>query len=267
LVDPDCDRAAALTLAWRTVLAQGKADLLHLRRVRDDAAIATLAPIGSIPPDDAAPFVELARADTIAFHKGRRRKKLNQYMSALEEFGEVAFEALRDPEAKIRTVDQAVAFKRDWMRRRALWSGGYTHPAAVAFTRFIAQDPAFIVLALKSGDAQVAIDVGYEMHGTFWSLVKSYDNRFAELTPGHLIMLRELEFCAAHGIERLDFLAPTHRYKREWSTGSVGVRDAVIPLTWRGKMFARASDVALPAVKRLLGHFVSRRGAEPVPVR
>lgn len=265
LVDPDCDRAVALDLAWQTVLSRSHADLLYLRRVRDDASIATLTAIGSIPADDAAPFADLELAATAANHKGRRRKKLRERMTTLAGIGEVTFEVLKDTEQKIAAVDEAVAFKRDWMRRRALWSGGYTHPAAVAFTRFIATDPAFVVMSLRSGATRVAIDVGYEMRGTFWSLVRSYDSRFAELTPGHLIMMHELDYCVGQGLTQLDFLAPSQRYKREWSTGAVAVRDAIIPLTLRGRMFACASDVALPAVKRVLGHFISRRAAETAP--
>lgn len=265
LVDPDCDRPTVVDLAWQTLLSQARADILYLRRVRDDASIAAVPAIGSIPADDAAPFIDVELAATAAYHKGRRRKKLRQRMTTLAEIGEVTFEVLKDTEQKIAAVDEAVAFKRDWMRRRALWSGGYTHRAAVAFTRFIATDPAFIVMSLRSGPTRVAIDVGYEMRGIFWSLVRSYDSRFAELTPGHLIMMHELDYCVGQGFTQLDFLAPSQRYKREWSTGSVGVRDAIIPLTWRGRMFARASDVALPAIKRVLGHFISRRTAEPAP--
>jgi CelD/BcsL family acetyltransferase involved in cellulose biosynthesis len=262
LVDPACDRPAALNLAWQAVLTRGRADLLHLRRVRDDAAIAALEPIGSIPADDAAPFIEIAHAATAPYHKGRRRNKLRERMAKLAKHGEITFEVLNDPAEKVRAVEQAIAFKRDWMRERALWSGGYTHPAATAFTPFIAQDPGFVVLSLKAGTTPVAIEAGYVMRGTFWSLVKTYDIDFAELTPGHLIMLHELDYCAAQRLDRLDFLAPSQRYKKEWSTGAVGVRDAIVPLTWRGKVFAHAARIALPTAKRILGHLVSRQAPQ-----
>jgi CelD/BcsL family acetyltransferase involved in cellulose biosynthesis len=247
-------RARALARAWNVMVSRGDVDLLSLRRIRNDAAIATLPAIAAWAPSDSAPFIELERAAEIAFRSGKRRRELGRCLRKLSALGEVAFEVVQDPAEKIRAVDRLVKLKRVWMRQRALWSGGYTHPAADAFTRFLASDPAFTVFVLRVGSEAVAIEAGYVLNGTYWCLTRSYDPRFALLSPSHLLAQRSIDHWAALGLSHFDFLAPAQPYKMDWSTGAVGVRDALVPVTLRGRLFARAVTIGRPALKRILGY-------------
>lgn len=259
LVVSGCDRARALTSAWNLLVSRMDVDVLSLRRIRDDAAIATLPAIAAAAPNDSAPFVELKRADKIAFRSGKRRRELGRCLRNLSALGEVAFEVVQDPAEKIRAVDRLVKLKRSWMRHRALWSGGYTHPATNAFTRFLASDPAFTVFVLRVGSDSAAIEAGYVLNGTYWCLTRSYDSRFALQSPSHLIAQHSIDHWAALGLSCFDFLAPAQPYKMDWSTGAVGVRDAIIPVTWRGSLFARGAAMGRPTFKRILGYTNSMR--------
>lgn len=253
LVASDCDRSRAVASAWKLVTSRTDVDVLSLRHVRDDAAIAAIPAVAAVASNDVAPFLELSVAAGTKHWSGRRRRELTRCFRKLSAYGEVKFVRVLDLSEKISTVDHAVGLKRAWMRRRGLWSGGYTHPAADAFTRFIAPDPSFEVFVLKAGDAAAAIETGYVLGKTYWALTRSYDDRFAAMAPSHLITQRTVDHFARLGLDRYDLLPPCQPYKMDWSTGTIGVRDVLSPLTWLGVLFARTSRVAWPAIKRLLG--------------
>jgi CelD/BcsL family acetyltransferase involved in cellulose biosynthesis len=252
LVLQDCDRASAVAAAWKLLTSGCGADLLYLRRIRDDAAISLLPAVGQMPAIDYAPFVDLNRAAGMAHRSGQRRKTLRKSLRRLSSLGEVVFECIDSPTEKIHAVDQAVALKRAWMRRRGLWSGGYAHPAADTFTRFLAPDPAFKVTVLRVGEHSAGIEAGYVHGDTYWALTKSYDEKFAAMGPGQLLTQWLIDYYAARGMTRLDFLSPEQKYKLEWSTDKVGVRDMIVPVTWRGALLARAMATGLSAVKQVM---------------
>ena len=246
-------RARAAASAWNWLITQADVDLIILRRVRDDAAVseAVTGACGSVNRDEAA-YIDTKLAAGMAHWSGRRRRKLTQWARKLGALGEVSFQRIDDPVEKIAAVDCGVRFKRDWMRRRGLWSGGYSHPAADAFTRFLAPDPAFRVSVLRVEGEYAAVEVGYAIRDTYWCLTRSYDARYAAFSPSHLLGQRSLADTAANGVSRIDLLPPLQPFKSVWCTGTVGVRDVYAPLTWRGAAFASVARTARPAAKRLL---------------
>jgi len=262
LVDSHCDRSEAVASAWTLVMARDDVDLVSLRRVRDDAAIAVLPAVIASAPNDRAPFADLSIATGTRQWSTRRRRKLERGLSKLSATGEVAFTRVLDTSGKIRAVERAVAFKRAWMRSRGLWSGGYMHPAADAFTRFLAPDPAFEVFVLKAGTEDVAIESGYALEGTYWCLTRAYNPLFTALSPSHLLGQRTLDYFAQLGLQCYDMLSPCQPFKLDWATGTIGVRDVLVPTTWRGALFARTSELAKPTLKRLLGR-IAAKPAQP----
>jgi len=247
-------RGWLLDAAWSAILSWRDIDLVELRRVRSDAAIATLPALASAEATcrTTAPFVDIRLAAGGDAHRSSRtRNALKRHRRKLAEHGEVAFEIVQDPEAKVRVVDEAVVFKRRWMVERGLWSDGYAHAAADQFTLTLAQQPGFCVSRLTVGGETAAVEAGYVMNGTYWSLTQSYDSRFAEHAPGRLLTWQFMDHCAASNIHMLDFLAPAHQYKREWSTGEIAVSDYLVPLTIKGSLLAATLGCARPALKRL----------------
>jgi CelD/BcsL family acetyltransferase involved in cellulose biosynthesis len=262
LIAADADRDQLLAMAWSAVRSWCDIDLVELRRVRADAAIVALPALvhAASVNATAAPFVDLQIAGAAAHRSSRTRNALRRHRKKLAEHGDVAFELVEAAEAKIRVVDEAVAFKRRWMAERGLWSDGYAHAAADAFTRPLAQRPGFCVARLTVGDATVAVEAGHVIGATYWSLTQSYDPRFASHAPGRLLTWQFIEYCVGAGIRTLDFLAPAHDYKREWSTGEVAVSDYLAPLTLKGSLLAAALGPARPALKRVYAHL-------PAPLR
>jgi CelD/BcsL family acetyltransferase involved in cellulose biosynthesis len=252
LIAADEDRNQLLQIAWSAIRSWHDIDLLEMRRVRADAAISALPALTGAAAANAtaAPFVDMKLAGGDTHRSSRTRNALKRHRRKLAEHGHVAFEVVDDVAAKIRVVDEAVAFKRIWMIERGLWSDGYAHAAANEFTRPLAQQPGFCVSRLTVGGATAAVEAGYVMGNTYWSLTQSYDPRFSDHAPGRLLTWKFMEHCANTGIQTLDFLAPAHSYKREWSTGEVAVADQLVPLTPKGSLLAAALRCARPALKR-----------------
>jgi CelD/BcsL family acetyltransferase involved in cellulose biosynthesis len=255
LIAADQDSRRLLAAAWSAIRGWGDIDLMEMRRVRADAAIAALPALAGATKANttAAPFVDLRIAAAAAHRSSRTRNALRRHQRKLAEHGDVAFEFVKEPQAKIRVVDEAVVFKRHWMMERGLWSDGYAHAAADQFTRALAPQPAFWVSRMTVGGATAAVEAGYVMGATYWSLTQSYDPRFAGHAPGRLMMWQFIDHCVSAGIHTLDFLAPAHEYKRHWSTGEIMVADHLLPLTLKGSLLAAALGPARPILKGLYG--------------
>jgi CelD/BcsL family acetyltransferase involved in cellulose biosynthesis len=251
------DRPRLLQAVWALVSSWTDIDLIELRRVRDDAAIATLPIIaggrGITDNLAAAPFVAISAATGAAHRSSRTRNALRRHQRKLAEHGEVRFEVIEDYGAKLKVMAEAIAFKRRWMETRGLWSSGYAHAANDAFTYGMTRSDSFLVARLVVGDTTAAVEAGFVVGSRYWSLIQSYSERFACHAPGRLLMWHFIDHCATRGIGLLDFLAPAHEYKKHWSTGEMPVRDHLIPLNIKGFILAHALKSGRPVLKRLFG--------------
>jgi CelD/BcsL family acetyltransferase involved in cellulose biosynthesis len=267
LVDPAGDRDRLIEAAWALIRSWADIDLVELRRVRDDAAIASLPVIAggrsAAANPDAAPFVDIRVAGGAAHRSSRTRNALRRHQRKLAEHGPVAFEAIRDPDNKARVVSEAITFKRRWMKERGLWSAGYFHAAADEFTHLLSRRDEFTVFRLTVGGTTAAVEAGFVMGDRYWSLMQSYDGRFASHAPGRLLMWHFIDHCSQVGIDWLDFLAPAHAHKRDWSTSEMPVRDYLIALTVKGSVLPRALKMGRPTLRRLYGLLpaAAQRGA------
>jgi CelD/BcsL family acetyltransferase involved in cellulose biosynthesis len=253
----DSDKARLLDAAWALIKSWKDIDLVELRRVRDDAAIASLPVIaagrGIIDNLVAAPFVDIRLATGAGHRSSKTRNALRRHERKLAEHGPVRFEVIEEHDNKIKIMSEAIAFKRRWMEARGLWSSGYAHGASNAFTSPLARSEQFLVARLAVGDTTAAVEAGFVIGDRYWSLTQSYNERFACHAPGRLLMWHFIDHCATRGIDWLDFLAPAHGYKRDWATGEMPVRDHLIPLSTKGLVWARALKFGRPALKRVFG--------------
>jgi CelD/BcsL family acetyltransferase involved in cellulose biosynthesis len=255
LLAPDADRAALLRCAWGAIAGSREVDVVELRRVRADAAIAALPLIASgavaAHCKTSAPAIAFEGGGAPLRRSGRTYNVLRKHERMLSRHGPVEFALIADPDAKAALVDEAIRLKHGWMRERGLWSAGYSHPANAAFQRALARRPEFLVARLTSGGVTAAIEAGIVDRGHYWSLLQGYDARFAEHGPGRLLTWRLVDWCPQGGIGYFDFLAPAHAHKREWANREVPVGDYVIPLTLRGRIAAFSMLYGRPLAKRM----------------
>jgi CelD/BcsL family acetyltransferase involved in cellulose biosynthesis len=109
-----------------------------------------------------------------------------------------------------------------------------------------------VVLRLLVNGEPAAFRFGFEHSGTHFAYMSAYDERFADVSPGKLLM----EFCVSgfkeRGMERLDMLAPAGQHKSEWCHEETGVGDYSLPLTGAGRLYADLYQARLrPALSKV----------------
>jgi CelD/BcsL family acetyltransferase involved in cellulose biosynthesis len=269
IVRRDCDAARLFADTVAHIARRDAIDAVHLRKVRDDAAVSGyLACHGvELPNATRAPFVDLTAPETDAggpVGAGARTAKNNRRKRRrLAELGKLSFE-VSPAGARARQVGcLALDLKRQWLAERGLISRTLADAACVAAIVEAIGDPEIgaRVSALSLDERPIAVEVGFVRKGTYYSYLAAIDPEFARFSPGSLQLADTIAWCRANGIECVDLLGPDDGHKRSWSTGSTGLTDWAVPLTLRGKVHTRLMlGVIEPAIKDAY-----RRS--PVPVR
>ena len=224
-------------------------DLVWLRRVRDDAALAVALQrrLGVGTARQTAPMVDLAGIeDVAAFHRrysSKLRASRNRRRRRLQEHGPLAFDHFGPSPEAVALVRTALRFKRDWARRRGILAPFLCDPRFEAF--FVAAAgaiggvPGLRVSALQRGAETLGIEISVLSHGRLFGHVLAPNPDHFSLGVGgvlaEMILLNALERRYAS----VDLMAPADPYKLEWATASVGVGDYVVPLSAGGRFYAR----------------------------
>jgi CelD/BcsL family acetyltransferase involved in cellulose biosynthesis len=269
IVRRDCDAARLFADAVAHIARRDAVDAVHLRKVRDDAAVSGYLACHAVelPHATRAPFVALTASITGAHgpaRAGARTAKNNRRKRRrLAELGKLSFE-VSPAGARARQVGSlALDLKRRWLAERGLISRTLADAACVAAVVEAIGDPetGARVSALSLDERPIAVEVGFVRKGTYYSYLAAIEPEFARFSPGSLQLADTIAWCRANGVECVDLLGPDDGHKRSWSTGSTGLKDWAVPLTLRGKVHTRLMlGVIEPAIKDAY-----RRS--PVPVR
>jgi CelD/BcsL family acetyltransferase involved in cellulose biosynthesis len=259
LFDPRADGKAALAAALASVRRAG-ADVIVLRRVRADSHLLALASSVLRPPTgtDSAPYAELgSHASYEAFLQTlskNMRKGLRNRRHHLENAGEVRFELLEGGPAAREAVAEAIGLKRRWMIQRGAVSTAFVDPATRECLLDLADASAgagAIVTRLMVNGEPAAIRFGFEYRGTYFAYISAYDQHFAQLAPGKMLMDFYISRFKERGIGRVDMLPPVDRHKTDWCRFETPVADYTLPLTRAGRAYAHYYQERLrPALKR-----------------
>jgi len=269
IVRRDRDAAGLFADAVTHIVRRDAVDAIHLRKVRDDAAVSGyLSRHGVVLPNATrAPFVVLTASMTVApgpVGAGARTAKNNRRKRRrLAELGKLSFE-VSPAGAPARHLGRlALDLKQRWLSERGLVSRTLADAACVDAVVEVIGDPesGAQVSALSLDEKPIAVEIGFVKRRTYYSYLAAIEPAFARFSPGSLQLADTIAWCHANGVECVDLLGPDDEHKRSWSTGSTGLKDWAVPLTLRGKVHARLMlGVIEPAIKDAY-----RRS--PVPVR
>lgn len=254
--------------AWQAATDPALAQLIYLRKVRDDARIAPLlARSTRTAATQYAPFIDVARDAT---SNARDARELRRVRRRLLELGDVAFEVLQG-NAAADAVGEAIALKRSWLDAQGALSRviGDDDWEQAIHAMAGANNAPLRVARLSVDSRTAAIEIGL-VHADRWcAFLGAVSPDFARYSPGHTQMAETVAYCRAHGLAIYDLLAPAEHYKRKMSHGAAAVRDYVAPLTATGWLGVLAAQ-GLPAVKsaaagmpRGLRRLVFRRRQRP----
>jgi CelD/BcsL family acetyltransferase involved in cellulose biosynthesis len=247
LIENGPDAIALMREAWAFVTRETGADVLRLRKVRQDSVIAPfLAELGAnVTSDLKAPYLDLASAPSFADYEKRyssnAKRNRKRQRRRLEDRGAVSLTWVDGgSEAEALTV-QAFHFKHTLLRQRGIVSPALADPRTARFfadvTRADVRPAGCHVLALKCNDQPVALEIGLRCLGRSAIHIISYDPDFEKTAAGALLMEDSIRRACDDGLKVFDLLAPGDGYKLEWADDAVGVRDWAKPVTLLGRAY------------------------------
>lgn len=268
LIDDVANAPALLRAALDYAIAETRADVVHLRRVRQDANVApVLFDSGArIVATADAPFLSLADVATFEAlserqSKGKRRNRSRQ-RRRLADRGEVSHRwYVSGAEAEALAV-RAFQYKRDWLAARGQYSRAFSDRNTVRFFSDVARADSHpagcYTFAVACDGHPAAIEVGLRAKGRSAIHIVTYDLAYEKAAAGALLMEDSLERAIRDGMDVFDFLPPVYDYKLEWSDTSMRVDDWALPVSAVGRLY---SAVYLGRLRGAL-----KRGVEGLPL-
>lgn len=254
-----------LAAGFDFLIKQANVDVVHLRKVRADAAIAPLLRARGVTFTDVqkAPFVSFDGATDYAAFEQRygkaARKNRKRQLRRLQDTGATSFERYAAGPAASDAAHVALTLKRDWLRQRGLVSPAVVDARTTGFFRDCAsgRGPAtgVEVGAVMSNGAVAAIEIAIQCKDRVALHLIAYDPRFEKTGAGALLMEDSIRRACQSGKAVLDLLAPGAAYKFEWADRSVDVGDCAFGLGTAGKVYACLYLTRVrPAAKALVEH-------------
>ncbi|WP_442753743.1 GNAT family N-acetyltransferase [Methylocystis sp. JAN1] len=222
---------------WRDV------DLFALTRLRAGCVMSD----GTIAGEPfTAPYVDLRAS------KPRRHKSIERRVKRLEAYGAILLEEAESPAKRESVTRHALALKRAWLAGKGAYSAGLSNPISEDFLAALARVGFLRANVLRVGGEIGAIDLGFLGGGAYRSLLGSYDNRFAEGSPGQALTGRLIARCAEEGLSAYDMLLPADAYKSAWATGETRIEARFLPTSLKGRAAAFVLAELRPMAKRMM---------------
>lgn len=243
------DRPGLVEAGWRAIMASG-ADLLEIRKLRDDSRLAEVA----LPVEPVVTARELALfalcdrrvadGEPGPGYSARERSNHRRRLRRLAECGAVDFATGTAGGEAAALAREAVALKREGLAARGIFSPTIADPRFAAFFADLAAESpktSPLRLAMIRIDGRLAgIDLSLDCKGVTFGHVNAVDPRHAGQGLGRLLIQHSFASAQARGSSRFDMLAPADRYKHAHADGATGVSDLTLPLSPVGRLLCRA---------------------------
>ena len=250
--------------AWSFIARALKPDLVRLRKVRDDAAIAPfLSDLNAFAAERLeAPYLDLSSAPDFATFERRysprsrrNRRRLGRRLQAL---GPAAFERCHEGARARELAAEAIELKREWLKGRGIVSPALAAPRFSSFFADVAQGSirptGCEVTALTCNGEAAAIEITLRCLDRIVMHVIVFNLKYEKAGAGVLLLEETIAQSFGGNARTFDLLSPADGYKVAWADAAMGVTDWVIPLSAKGWVFARLYlGLARPALKAALG--------------
>ena len=249
LIDSLPDGNDVIRAGWSFLAARAKGDIVRLRRVRSDAAVAALmTDIGATISDrQTAPYLDLTSAKSFAdyeprysAHARRNRRRLGR---RLDEQGKVTFERLKGGARARDLAVKALELKAEWLASRGLVSHAIADARMARFFADAAEGATHptgcIVSALNVDGEAAALEVSFTCKGRLAMHVIVFNLKYEKSGAGVLRLEQSIRDGYTDGLEVYDMLAPGDNYKLDWSDAAAEVIDYVQPLSLAGHAYGR----------------------------
>lgn len=243
------DQPGLLAAGWQALVATG-ADVLEIRKLRDDARLAELdfpaEPI--VTEREEALFADcgqrVAADGPGPAYSARDRSSYRRRLRRLSERGDVALSRCGPGEAAAALAREAVLLKRKALSRRGIFAPAISDARFEAFFADLAGDrdraSPLRLATIHVGGRVAGIDLSLDCQGVTFGHINAADPDLADHGLGRLLIHHSLASAQSRGSSRFDMLAPADRYKRGHADGATGVSDITVPLSPAGRLLCRA---------------------------
>lgn len=176
--------------------------------------------------------------------KGMRRSN-ERRTRRLNDDGVVVIRWLTDPHERTAMIDRILSAKIQWMAARNLRNHFIARPDYRDFLVAMAcAEPSpgmarFAVQVLERDGRFIAGKLGTIDNTRFESFISTYDPAFDPFSPGTILQIESLRWCAENGLE-YDMRIGAEAYKLQWATRDDPVTTHWIALSAKGALFIRA---------------------------
>jgi CelD/BcsL family acetyltransferase involved in cellulose biosynthesis len=218
-----------------------------------------------------APYADLdlrvGREGPSAVYAARERSNHRRRLRRLSERGDISFATLDPgPEASVLAAE-AIAMKQMALTRHGIVAPTVADPRFAAFFHDLAGDAEggspLRIAVIRCDDQAIGIDLALDCKQVSFGHVIATHPDHERGGVGGILVHRSFAAAKARGNTLFDLLAPADAYKLEHADGLTVVSDAMLPLSWRGRLVCRLGlrhlRPALRAAVRNLPEPVTRR--------
>lgn len=223
-------------------------DLVHLRKVRADAAIMPwlTSRQAAATAHDAAPCLDLRTAasfdDYCKRYSAKARKNRRRLRRRLNESGTVTTTVLGTGAAAREAIRTGIAFKQAWLVNRGHIASSLHDASMSRFLEDFVSRPsplaAPFVSVMACDTTPVSVQFGLQTKRGLALHMIAYNPDMEKAGAGILHIEDTLAHCIGQRLPTMDFLAPDAPYKRAWADTAVAVSDFAIARTVKGQVFA-----------------------------
>ena len=256
LIDRDICTEGDLEKSWDFLSQNIPADLVHLRKVRADAAVADLLRAICKTPivQQSAPYLDLSNSHSFDDYQqryaGKARKNRRRLRRRVEERATLKVTAHHKGESRSEYASQAVLLKRNWLEARGLLSAAIQDER----TRHFFVDAASSerhptgcrTTALTIDEQTAAIEVSFVSKGHCAVHIIVYGMDYEKAGTGVLLMEDSIKNAIDTGVNTFDLMAPGDSYKLDWADGTINVEDWQAALSARGHAYQHLRINKLP---------------------
>lgn len=230
VVSADGEQQAILEALMRSLARSGRAALLHLTDLNSSAptfkalarSVSSVSSGVNVFPLYACPYAALSE-DWDSFFQGLMGRKHRAQMRAAERrlasLGELRLRLITDSQDISSLLPSLQSI------HRARFEGSYNpslegrHGEFMGrIVRLMAGDN-LVLASLELDGGPVAFLLGIRMGGALIDYIPAFDPALERYSPGHVLIMRLLQWMASHGYRVLDFSKGDEAYKRRWSNG------------------------------------------------
>jgi CelD/BcsL family acetyltransferase involved in cellulose biosynthesis len=262
LMAPGLCPRAWLPAALRLIRDESGADMIRLRHVRADAAVAPFLSthFRDSQQHDLAPVLDLTAFANEAAYEARytssqrkRRKKIRKNLE--EAIGPVQFEVLGPGPANDDAIAEAVHEKHKWLAERGRKNQALSEDKVAAFLRELSHrgvgSVSLVTSRMTVGGKPVSWEIGLRKGSTHFGFITSHRTDLTDYSPGRLHMDLSQRQALRDGMSAFDLMVPNDAHKESWSSSKIEVRDHHLPLTALGRLYSLGYvETARPLLRR-----------------